>query len=229
MNDINDFVFLDIETTGLDIHEHEMIELSYAVGNDEIITLYPEFLTETFATADSVAMSVNKFFQRFEGVDESGKWFDVPTDFSADKDVFLHPEGYRIWLNLPQSSSENEWNKFAADVKGKTIVGANPRFDMAFLDEFFYPERLEYTHRLFDVQNYAAGVFHWRKPKSLKDTIAHVNKSLDILDLSHIPSGNHVAAGDVAATRALWYMLTVSERPTYGPDGYVDRVNNSSI
>src|SRR5690606_20932644 len=98
---------------------------------------------------------------------------------------------------------------FEDDVFGaldsRTIVGANPAFDAAFLRARWGQSPWKY--RLFDIEAYAMGALGYSEPKGLK-SIAD-----DLVALGHtIPLPDHTAAGDVACVRAAHLAL----RSIYG-------------
>lgn len=66
---MNDLVFLDTETTGLDFDTSQVVELAYAVGWGEIKTLVPP---HTLQGADPVALRINKYYER--GLDDRSRW-----------------------------------------------------------------------------------------------------------------------------------------------------------
>lgn len=216
MIDISNFVFFDIETTGLNFNEHQILELSYAVGDGEIITLYVTDMD--FEKADPKALKVNKYFERFAG-EGYGQWYPV-NELCKDLPGVRYNGFfgvYEVYLALPISEDE-EWDKFFDEVlPGKTLVGANPGFDRAFL-EMFIGSPLKANYRLFDVQAFAAGrayvqaldsngMFNddrlqdffdaWVKFPSLKELCIDFN----------VEPGDHTSAGDVRATREVWKKL----------------------
>lgn len=177
-DDVDDFIFVDCETTGL-LRHHHILELAYAVGNAEPVVLYPPVnnpnaIEYWLQNAEPKALEVNKWLDRFP-LDE-----DQPT------------------------SSMVDWLKFFEAVKNKTLVGANPRFDVEFISREYllFDEREPWHHRLFDIQAYAAGVFGWTKLKSF----AAVVEELTELGFE-LPKPDHTAKGDVIATRAAWAAL----------------------
>lgn len=202
----DDYVTIDIETTGLVLGQSEILEVTYAHGLRAPITLYPEFNQSIFKNADPAAMEVNKFFDRFEG-DEQGEWFNVPRNL-RDVNGVVYNENIRrfeVWLDLPLESSHGEWESFVHTIKGRTIVGANPSFDMKFLESYLDDFKLGHSHRLFDIQMYAAGKFGWAKPKSFKTVVEYLN---DNFSQPEIPLGDHTAERDVLSTRQVFAHLT---------------------
>ena len=90
-----------------------------------------------------------------------------------------------------------------ADLAGATLVGANPRFDAAFLEARWGDAPWHY--RLWDIEAYAAGVLNLPSLLGLKDLYAYFNR-----DNAGIPAPNHTAAGDVATTRAIFHRLRMA-------------------
>ena len=78
---------------------------------------------------------------------------------------------------------------------GRTLVGANPAFDAAFLRARWGVT--PWYHRLLDVEAYAMPHFGWVKPRGLKDVADGLRE-----DGFTIPLPDHTAAGDVATVRA---------------------------
>lgn len=87
-----------------------------------------------------------------------------------------------------------------AEFEGKTVVGANPAFDAAFLFARWGVQPWHY--RMIDVESVALGFLDYDRPKGLKG-IAD-----DIRNSGHeIPEPDHTAAGDVATLRAVYRAL----------------------
>ena len=80
------------------------------------------------------------------------------------------------------------------------IVGANPRFDVNFLNKRWGGE--SWSHRLIDVQVYAMGAFRTQFPLSLT-SVADLVRGLGF----EIPENKHTAASDVECTRAVFLAL----------------------
>ncbi len=65
-------LYLDIETTGLDPYCHAIVELSYAINNDDPFTLvFPHSLNG----ADPKALEVNKYYER--GLNDQRKFATI--------------------------------------------------------------------------------------------------------------------------------------------------------
>lgn len=176
-DDVDDFIFVDCETTGLSRHQY-ILELSYAIGNAEPVMLYPDappgVLEFRLRNAEPKALEVNKWLDRYPLIGEQPR------------------------------STWKAWGTFFNAARGKVLVGANPRFDTEFItrEYFGYDEPEPWHHRLFDIQAYAAGVFGWTKLKSF----AAVVEELTELGFE-LPKPDHTAKGDVIATRAAWAAL----------------------
>lgn len=153
----DDYIFIDTETTGLDHHEYALLEVTYAVGLGEPVTLYPSDINMDIVLpyADPAALKVNKFIERHSVV-EGGRWYNVPRGFGTDGPG-ANAERDQAYLHVPVAQ-DGDWDKFAAALKGRTWVGANPRFDVNFIEDYYYPEHLEYHYHLFDVRAWWKGV-----------------------------------------------------------------------
>jgi len=66
---MNDLVFLDTETTGLDFDTSQVVELAYCIGWGEIKTLVPP---HSLQGADPTALKINKYYER--GLDDRSRW-----------------------------------------------------------------------------------------------------------------------------------------------------------
>ena len=58
---MNDLVYLDVETTGLDPELHEVWEIAYAVNDGPILS---SFVDHTLLGADPVALTVGQYHNR---------------------------------------------------------------------------------------------------------------------------------------------------------------------
>ena len=124
---MRDFLYLDIETTGLDVLVHQPVEVSWAL-NDETPTTIT--LPHTLEMADPEALEINRYYER--GLNDITKWAgdkEIAELEAALEDAhiagsnpafdtgFLHQYGFRGWyyrlmdvplwvagrLNLPES------------------------------------------------------------------------------------------------------------------------------
>lgn len=95
----------------------------------------------------------------------------------------------------PESCQEVETGLRNAFVPGMTLVGANPRFDAAFLRARWGVEPFHY--RLLDVEAYAMGALGCEQPQGLR-TVAEALRGRGFA----VQHPDHSAAGDVATLRA---------------------------
>ncbi len=209
----NQYVFVDSETGGLNWREHPLLEVTYAIGLNEPVTLIPADID--FMLCLPKALEINKFLERYEG-DDSGKWVDVPFDSIKEHDTW---QPARAWLDYPEAT-QDEWNTFANAMANRYWVGANPRFDTEFVEAWYDPEPLAYQHRLIDMQAVAMG--HWRllTPPSFSEIIQRINEKENDYDTGYyIETQDHSSLGDTIATREVFAWF--HDRPTY-----VELVNN---
>ena len=68
---MRDFLYVDLETTGLDFDVHQIVEVSWALNDEEPTTLV---LPHTLDMADPEALKVNRYYER--GLDDITKWAD---------------------------------------------------------------------------------------------------------------------------------------------------------
>lgn len=179
--DLDGFMFVDCETTGLDAFKHRILELCYIDGNDEPELLYPgENEQAAFHwSVDPKALEVNKWLDRFPDPNE-------------------------------QPFSENmEWVEFMERANGKTLVGANVRFDALFIMEHMnlhhngrYTSE-PWSYRLFDLQAYAAGVLRFDKPPGLSEIYNMLVGAFDY----EITQPDHTAKADTECARDVYIAL----------------------
>lgn len=68
------FIFLDTETTGLDVEKHEVWEIAYAIDDGPILT---SFVKHDIRGADPKALEINGYVDRFHlenGWEETAIW-----------------------------------------------------------------------------------------------------------------------------------------------------------
>jgi hypothetical protein len=102
-------------------------------------------------------------------------------------------------------STPLECSKFLLDARDNTLVAANPAFDASFLHAHF--GFAPWHYRLFDVEAYAAGVFDWDAPRSLKsirDELADRKHRMAVPD--------HSGHGDVVVLRQAYRALRRERR-----------------
>lgn len=210
--DPNNYVYIDVETGGLDPTKDSLLEVSYAIGNGPIKTLYPD-LRWALESANPVALEVNKFVERFTAKDEQGIWIGVPKQFDQTDGKGLSTlidgkECGLAFMALPPESTDAEWNAFLADVKGKIPVGANVHFDVAFVQNYCAPEPIKWSHRILSLNAWGAGILRSGSTVGFQDLIDSIDEALASTELiSRVPAIDHTAAGDVEATRAVHQYL----------------------
>lgn len=173
--DWNNYIFIDCETGGLDYRRHPLLEVTYAVGLNEPVTLYPS--------------DVDDFALMYECEPEALK-INGWDKYLSDPDA------------MPDRSIETDWDVFARALSGKFWVGANPRFDVNFVEEFFSPEPLTYNHRLFDIQTYFAGRKGLDIPQSFRKIVKYY-KSIGW----QIKDPDHTSRQDVIVTRQAFSIM----------------------
>lgn len=124
--------------------------------------------------------------------------------------AFAEPQALRInryrrrGLGHEFSTAE-QISRFLLDVRGNTLVAANPAFDAGFLERHF--GWAPWHYRMRDIQSFADGVLgFWSRPPSLVE----ICQTLGRLG-HHIPGPDHSAAADVLALRAAWRALRVEQ------------------
>lgn len=176
------YAFLDTETTGLNADTQEMFELAVVLkqrdeetgefsGEERIhIMIGPENL----AAASQAALDISGFNKRAKEVDlKPGRIVNM-----LDRSLVLDQGQKGIAM-------------FVRDkLKGVSIVGANPAFDVRFLEAWFKKFGIsgEWHHRLIDVEAMAMQKFGYIRPKGLQDIAVEVG--YDARDA-------HTAMGDV--------------------------------
>lgn len=112
----------------------------------------------------------------------------------------LELNGYRVrsqGFYLPRLM---ELSTIPPQLEGKTIVGANPSFDMYRLEKRW--GRAPWHYRPVDVESMAVSLLDLDKPLGLHDLVDR----LDSMGYT-VPQNDHTAAGDVAATREVYRAL----------------------
>jgi DNA polymerase III epsilon subunit-like protein len=157
---VSSIVWLDIETTGLNPHAHQITEIGYILDNVETRIIPPHNLDN----ADPVALDIQHYYTRIE------------------------PLG---------RADEEELARLYQTLAGRTLAGANPRFDAAFLANLFEDE--PWNYRLLDVEAYAAGRFGWEAPIGLAKTVERLREMG-----YRVPTPTHGALDDARAAKAVY-------------------------
>lgn len=142
---IEDIVFLDIESTGV-----EMTHFPWEVGVIDLhgnVLLHEMWKPEKWQMmqASSMALKMNKFYKRFNDPAEA---------------------------HLRGRDASFIAGKLAVMLSDKVLCGASVAFDARMLDRFLHEngEVATWSHRLLDIETYVAGVFGYTGPASLSDT-----------------------------------------------------------
>lgn len=112
--------FLDIETTGLDAHTHDVWEMAGIVADTEELdktTEFHHFVLPNLQMADPGALRMNKFYDRVELTSEEwGK--------NGDRYKWSHPHAAALDVTTKTS--------------GAYLCGMNVDFDADFLEHFLF-------------------------------------------------------------------------------------------
>lgn len=102
-------------------------------------------------------------------------------------------------------ATEAEIGAAVAEMTGRTLLAANPRFDSRMLERTFgfVGNQEPWHYRLFDIQSFAAGVLGLPTPIGMAALYSV------LVDMGYeLPKPDHTAAGDVATLRAVHEHLT---------------------
>lgn len=173
--------FVDSETTGLDARIHQAYEVSWA-------------LEEPTQEGHRVIRPPNR--ARVSTI-------HPPHDLKHAEPRALeigryHERGFRPGR---QAESPTEmWVRAVHDLRGATLIAANPAFDQEMLTGVFGFRPWHY--RLINIEDLAYQEFGWAKPKGQAD-VALALESLGF----EIPPPDHTSKGDVYAVRECYYAL----------------------
>lgn len=189
-NDVRDLIVVDVETTGLDIDTHWVLEVAAVnVTTGQELYFVPALPTGALDAADGKAMKINGYFAR---------------------DVYAH--------RLSTEAANKYWRQLWDMLSGNTLAGSNPTFDAAMMNKAALwstmpdgryssepkPDQLNpspWHHRLADLSAYAAGALGIR---------ANALPGLDVVcrSLQVENTAPHSALGDARATAACFKALT---------------------
>lgn len=145
-------VYLDTETTGLNPMIHDAWEVAWAVDDGPVLTT---LLGHGLATADPTALAINQYYAR-----------------TADKLVRIDRFDRKDYRYYPKETRESELHEA---LHGATIVGANPAFDAAFLQQRWGCwGNAPWKYRMLDIESYAAAVFDLEVPIGLGNIAARL-------------------------------------------------------
>lgn len=97
---MNDLIFLDTETTGLEYQQHEIWEIAWAINNGPI---EERILVHSLKTADPKALALNGYYARYpEGARAKGPMTDleVRNVLAGNTIVAANPTFDRIFMYL---------------------------------------------------------------------------------------------------------------------------------
>jgi DNA polymerase III epsilon subunit-like protein len=150
------YLYVDIETTGLIPGAHQVWEIAFAVDDGPIRS---GMVSHTLRDADAAALDVGGHSARFD----------------------------------PALVDDQIERAFLDAALERTVVGASPQFDLAFLTQRLLGpgEAAPWLRRPICVSTVAAHCIGWDAPRSLAETCEHLG----------LRPGRHTAHGDVQAAR----------------------------
>lgn len=179
-------LFLDTETTGLDLTRHDIWEIGFAVDHEPIIS---GFIGHSLANADPEALTVNRYAQRIGDV--------YPADIDNEIEDTLY-------------NTCHEWKRRTGEPL--VVVGANPQFDMHRLTHRWGGEQ-PWHYRAIDVSVYAMPILGHERPQGLA-TIADELEAKGFA-INRNEETAHTAAADVAVTRNCYYALVLANAAAF--------------
>lgn len=191
--DVRNLVFLDLETTGLDPHVHEILEVAFIVRNPEPSPTATDMLETTFhfalnineRHADERALEVNRYWERWKKPVNEGGFPAVQTDEWA-AGVFLN------------------------HLRDAIIVGNNVQFDVRFIERFLLDcgcaTITPWFYHPVDLKALVAGTFNLGEPPWSTREIAEAARV-------PIPADAHSALVDARWNRDV-YDAVYSKRGT---------------
>lgn len=184
---IDNFVFLDTETTGLHAY-NQVLEVGWAVGYGEPLVAYPNGLPNLIADADPAALFVNKFGARYYSTMDPMKY-----NWAMWKQLVEDVTGkILVGANI----------RFDAELLMRTFAFKQELPEAA--NEF--ASREPWNYRLLDIEAFAAGVLGF---DIIGDGMPGFRSTAGELRERgyEIPNPDHTAVGDVIATRACFLAL----------------------
>lgn len=150
--------FVDCETTGLDHLRHEVWEVGLVVRDEwtGVDTSWTWFLRVDLGKADPQALAIGHYYERF------------PTDgFYSETTGLTHKKDFS--------------RQFEELTRGATLVGANVRFDEAFLHKLLVENGAcpGWHFRLCDVEAMAQGHLGLSKPLGLVSSAKNLGIDVD--------------------------------------------------
>ena len=143
-------VFVDIETTGLDPHRHDVWEIAAIVRDPgQLDVEHCWMIRPDLVASDPAALRISRYYQRTAG---PGLHATGDAIVTAGPDEGLPPQE----LHTTDARIAAELAKI---LDGATLAGACPQFDAGFLGLWLRQrdEAPAWRHRLLDVESLAAG------------------------------------------------------------------------
>lgn len=179
-------LFLDTETTGLSLTQHDIWEIAFAVDHEPIVS---GFVGHTLNNADAEALTVNRYAQR------------IGDTYCEDIDNEVEDALYDTF---------HEWHRRYGEPL--TVVGANPQFDLYRLSHRWGGEQ-PWHYRAIDVSVYAMPILGHERPQGLA-TIADELTAKGFA-INRNDDTAHTAAADVAVTRNCYYALILANAAAF--------------
>lgn len=181
-------VFVDIETTGLDPIDHDIIEIGLIEEDGKECSWWIELFPAELSVATSQALTINHYYERKKN---SGSYE------SKDR---LH-----VVIRATREEREKFARKFATLTDGCVLAGFNVKFDQQFLELWLRRSGAAPTwnYHVLDVATYAAGVaagvgYYVPPPYGSRSTA----------ELLQMPpqdeTEQHTALGDARYSLAMW-------------------------
>lgn len=183
---MDNLIFVDTETTGLDPDRHEIWEVAAIEGNG---TEHHWFLSVDLTKADLIALNIGGFFERFPRLQVSNS---VSTKIERPASPYKFAE------------------EFMFLTQGKHLVGAVPDFDAQRLASLLrrFDALPAWHYHLICIENLIAGAFKLQPPWKSDDLFT----ALD-LDRNAPEFAKHTALGDARLVRAAYIKLFSLDHP----------------
>lgn len=164
-------VSVDVETTGLVAGYHEVWEVGIVPADSGREHMYYQFQPVDLERAESTALQIGGFYDRFDWIANANYARDMLVEgviVEEDEDTEIKtetPSGHKALTGAAEAC----W-KIAKELEGATIMGLNPHFDAAHLEELLhkYGHAPTWKHRFLDLGSYAAGAWGARNTLSGK-------------------------------------------------------------
>lgn len=173
---MDNIIFVDCETTGLDYRNAFLWELAVIDGNSEYVYRFEPSKWHLDHHADPKALEVNRYHERVYA--ENRGW-----DWTA------------TWLaDWPEELRHELQTRFF----GKIICASNPKFDWGFIEEMFAAKGIIFSpyYHPIDIQSVMVGALNWRE----KPSTAAMSRRLGV----EPPTNSHEALEDARWVKQMW-------------------------